>query len=348
MSKRNSRQMSLGRKSVFVAALTAATMMTAVPVAIAAGGGGGGGGLPSSPSPRTQIDPAEAFRDGVAALQAEDFKKAEKKFGQVLKVAPKMPEANYYMALAKVGRGKEKSSVRYLKRAIKARPNFVEAREKFALVSISLEKPEEAERQLAALVDIQNTCTDNTCDAPFVDRLGVAIARVQGALGQTPADTSDVEGAEGDAEVDPVSLAPVTQDEFASLFLAPREEGVSFYLDAVKLINQDRYEEAISNLTKAQSIVGPHADISNYLGYSHRKIGRFDEAQLYYATALSIDPFHLGATEYLGELYLEIGEVEKAKAQLAKLDELCIFGCAEREDLARLISIREADRYAAQ
>jgi len=35
----------------------------------------------------------------------------------------------------------------------------------------------------------------------------------------------------------------------------------------------------------------------------------------------------------LGELYVETGEMEKAKAQLAKLEEICNFGCIEENEL---------------
>ncbi|MEQ8750527.1 MAG: tetratricopeptide repeat protein, partial [Amphiplicatus sp.] len=80
----------------------------------------------------------------------------------------------------------------------------------------------------------------------------------------------------------------------------------------------------------------------------NRKLGRIEQAQDYYAQALAIDPDHLGANEYLGELYLEINEIEKARRQLAKLDALCAFGCAEREDLARLIEIKESLRRASR
>jgi hypothetical protein len=41
--------------------------------------------------------------------------------------------------------------------------------------------------------------------------------------------------------------------------------------------------------------------------------------------------------DYLGELYLQIGRTADARRQLAKLDRLCPYGCAQREELARWI-----------
>lgn len=68
------------------------------------GGGGLGGGMPRT-SQRT-INPAESFREGLEALDAGDYRKAEKKFGEVLEAAPDHPQANYYMGMAKVGQGR--------------------------------------------------------------------------------------------------------------------------------------------------------------------------------------------------------------------------------------------------
>jgi Flp pilus assembly protein TadD len=331
--------------------LTAAAAVLAMAPAFAAGGGSSGGGLPSSSGPR--VDPAESFRDGVAALQAKDYKKAEKKFGEVLSVAPKHPEANYYMALSKIGNGKSKNAVRYLEKAIKERSNFVEARERLALVKIELGEPDAAREQLAAIEGFKAECaaSADACDETFKARVEEAIARINAALGAAtatmppedaaePADESAEDGAESGSSDDMSTEEPVEDDQL-SLFLAPHDEGVSRYVAAVRLINEARYEDAIDDLMKAQAIVGPHPDILNYLGYSHRKLGIMDRAEDYYAQALSVDPDHKGANEYLGELYLEIGAIDKAKKQLARLDAICAFGCVEREDLARLIARRE-------
>lgn len=305
--------------------MTAAAALAAFPSMAAPGGGGGGLSATSGP----KVDPAEAFRDGVAALQAKDYKTAEKKFGDVLSVAPKHPEANYYMALAKVGNGKAKGAVRYLEKAIKERDNFVEAREKLALISIELGDSDTAREQLTEVERLKADCASaGDCDEAYVARVDSAIAKIGEALAPAAA-APDEESAE-----------PAPGDQ-SSLFFAPRGEGVAHYLAATRLINEARYEEAIAGLGAAQAIIGPHPDILNYLGYANRKLGRMDKAQDYYAAALAIDPDHKGANEYLGELYLEIGEIDKAKQQLAKLDRICTFGCAEREDLARLIGRRE-------
>ena len=85
-----------------------------------------------------------------------------------------------------------------------------------------------------------------------------------------------------------------------------------------------------------------NANAWNYIGYSHRKLGAFEPALAAYGKALAINPDHRGANEYLGELYLQTGELAKAKERLARLDDLCFFGCEEFDDLKEAIRDYEA------
>lgn len=301
--------------------------------------------MPSSPS-GPQVDPQASYEEGLAALQAGDCKKAEKKFGEVLTVAPKFPEANYFMGLAKTKCGKDKQSIKYFERAIKERETFIEAREQLALASLRLGERADAEGQLAAIKAIIAGCTDETCDAPFVERANKAVAKIEAALAGPAAEGAASEGGGGDDGED----SDGEDGNFVPLFIASADEdaGAARYREAVKLINQERYAEAIEDLYLAQAISGPHPDILNYLGYAHRKLGKFDEARNYYGQALALDPDHLGANEYLGELYLELGDLKAAKKQVARLDRICTFGCAEREDLARLVAMKASERAASR
>jgi tetratricopeptide (TPR) repeat protein len=288
-----------------------------------------------SPSPRAQANPQESYSEGLAALQAGDNKKAEKKFGEVLSAAPKHPQANYYMGIAKKRLGKTKAAVKYFENAIDADAGFTEAREQLALVSIELGNASEANAQLVKLKEQQAQCKTVDCGEAYTKRLDEAVAKVEKALApaaatDTPPDAASPESGSG-ATVSGSGALPM-----GLLFFDTAADGFDRYQGAVRLINEAHYEDAIKTLYEAQAIVGPHPDILNYLGYAHRKLGKFDKAEDYYHQALALDPGHLGANEYLGELYL------------AKLDELCPFGCADREDLARLIAIKDTTRSAAQ
>ncbi len=82
-----------------------------------------------------------------------------------------------------------------------------------------------------------------------------------------------------------------------------------------------------------------HYDALNYLGFSHRQLGENDISLGYYKKVLAMNPDHLGANEYLGELYLKEGKLDLAKEQLARLDEICTFGCKEFDDLKAAIEV---------
>lgn len=62
----------------------------------------------------------------------------------------------------------------------------------------------------------------------------------------------------------------------------------------------------------------------------------------HYHEALRLDPGHRGAHEYIGEAYLAVGNLAKAREHLARLDDLCFFGCQEYTDLKRAVAAYEA------
>ena len=99
------------------------------------------------------------------------------------------------------------------------------------------------------------------------------------------------------------------------------------YGRAVDLIETGNYITAIPLLKGILETNPDSADAYNYLAYTHRKLGKFEPALMYYRKALALEPAHLGANEYLGELYLQMGDLAKAEERLAVLDDACFFGC---------------------
>jgi len=105
-----------------------------------------------------------------------------------------------------------------------------------------------------------------------------------------------------------------------------------------QLIEDEKYQQAITEIDEALRDKPDNADLLNLLAYSHRKLGHFDVAMENYLNALKIDSDHRGANEYLGELYLQLGQPEKAEERLAVLDKECFFGCDEYDKLKRAIA----------
>ena len=117
------------------------------------------------------------------------------------------------------------------------------------------------------------------------------------------------------------------------------------YRAAETLVRADAYSEAIALLEGVLERDPRNAGAHNYVGYSLRKLGRFEEAHEAYSRALTLDPDHLGANEYIGELHLEMGRVDLAKERLAHLVDLCPFGCEQHADLKSRIEAYEDERY---
>lgn len=105
-------------------------------------------------------------------------------------------------------------------------------------------------------------------------------------------------------------------------------------------IDNERYDRAVKHLKKHLKQNPDDADGLNYMGYSLRKLGEFEDSENYYQKALEIEPNHLGANEYLGELYLQTGRLEQAQERLAILQSAC-GDCEEYEELKEAI-----DEYA--
>jgi tetratricopeptide (TPR) repeat protein len=116
------------------------------------------------------------------------------------------------------------------------------------------------------------------------------------------------------------------------------------YVKAAELIKKEQYAQAVPLLEQVLAKNGKDADAYNLLGFSHRKLGKLEQALAYYDKALSIDPKHRGAHEYRGEAYLELGQLDKAKQDLAFLNSDCWLGCEEYTDLKEAVAKYEAKR----
>ena len=112
-------------------------------------------------------------------------------------------------------------------------------------------------------------------------------------------------------------------------------------LRAKKLEKKDKIEKALKlyskaydKLVKAYEKDKKNADILNYLGFTLRKSGNFEEAEKFYLAGLEIKPNHKGINEYLGELYIKTNRIELAKERLEVLKGC---KCEEFEELKELI-----------
>ncbi|MEA3025075.1 MAG: hypothetical protein QOF91_360 [Alphaproteobacteria bacterium] len=78
-------------------------------------------------------------------------------------------------------------------------------------------------------------------------------------------------------------------------------------------------------------------DVANLIGYSSRKLGRYDDSKLWYERALAADPAHARTWSYYGMWHAEQGNVLKAREYLAKVETLCGTRCREYTELKGVI-----------
>ena len=102
------------------------------------------------------------------------------------------------------------------------------------------------------------------------------------------------------------------------------------------------YEKAIVKLLEANSQNPSNPDTLNLLGFSHRKIGDYDNAEIYYSMGLEIDPKHVGINEYMGELFVATNRMDEAKKRLAAIEDC---NCKEYNELKKVIDGTKQSKY---
>jgi hypothetical protein len=100
------------------------------------------------------------------------------------------------------------------------------------------------------------------------------------------------------------------------------EQFIQGYRAAHMLIYQkDDYAGGIAALKALGQ--DQHADVANLIGYASRKLGRYDDAKVWYEKALASDPQHARTWSYYGMWHAEQGNRLKAEDFLQKVASIC-------------------------
>ena len=103
-----------------------------------------------------------------------------------------------------------------------------------------------------------------------------------------------------------------------------------------------RYAKAQKLLLKSNKEKPLQADTLNYLGFTTRKLGDYENGEKYYLLGLEIDPNHVGINEYLGELYVVTNRISLAKERLKVLVNC---NCEEYDELKEIINGNKKSKY---
>ena len=105
---------------------------------------------------------------------------------------------------------------------------------------------------------------------------------------------------------------------------------------------KDKLDKAKKSYLKAQKLLVQSnknfpnkADTLNYLGFTTRKLGDFENGEKFYLQGLKIDPKHIGINEYLGELYVATNRHNLA---IERLEVLKDCNCKEYDQLKAVIA----------
>ena len=103
-----------------------------------------------------------------------------------------------------------------------------------------------------------------------------------------------------------------------------------------------RYQKAQKLLIQSNKKFPNKADTLNYLGFTTRKLGDFENGEKYYLQGLEIEPNHVGINEYLGELYVATNRHNLA---VERLEILKNCNCEEYNQLKAVIAGEKVSKY---
>ena len=112
------------------------------------------------------------------------------------------------------------------------------------------------------------------------------------------------------------------------------------FIDGYKAAHAMIYQENdfAGGIAKLRSLGrDEHPDVANLVGFSSRKLGRYDDAKLWYDKALAANPNHTLTWSYYGMWHAEQGNLLKARDHLTKVASICGTDCREYVMLKEVI-----------
>lgn len=138
------------------------------------------------------------------------------------------------------------------------------------------------------------------------------------------------------------SYAAGSSDSGSSKTKTKYDIAVTHIKAAKNFEKKDKLEKAKKSYLKAQKLLVQSnknfpnkPDTLNYLGFTTRKLGDFENGEKFYLQGLKIDPKHIGINEYLGELYVATNRHNLAVERLEVLKDC---NCKEYDQLKAVIA----------
>lgn len=129
-------------------------------------------------------------KEGIEALQKQDFAAAEKAFGKLVAQNPTTNDANYLMGLAKLGLQNWTDARQFLELAVKQDPKWPDPKSRLGVAYLRLNDADAAAKQRADLATLSsgcNGCKDAKSITENLAMLDRAIAAAQKPKVEAPA-----------------------------------------------------------------------------------------------------------------------------------------------------------------
>ena len=117
------------------------------------------------------------------------------------------------------------------------------------------------------------------------------------------------------------------------------------FIDGYKAAHAMIYQDGdfVGGMAKLRSLgQDDHPDVANLLGFTSRKLGRYDDAKYWYEKALAANPDHTLTWSYYGMWHAEQGNLLKARDHLPKVASIC--GGTECREYVMLKEVIEGTR----
>jgi Flp pilus assembly protein TadD len=159
-----------------------------------------------------------------------------------------------------------------------------------------------------------------------------AITQASAAGIETPGAGMKLQSADPAGQKAPKKKKPASEGKTK----APEKKSEQLFIDGYRqaydlVYRQQDYAAAI--VTLAALGRDDHPDVANLIGFASRKLGRTEDARVWYEKALAADPKHTRTWQYYGMWHLERGERAAAERHLQVIEAICGTGCEDYTSL---------------
>jgi len=121
----------------------------------------------------------------------------------------------------------------------------------------------------------------------------------------------------------------------------PDKKSEQLFLDRYRhaydlIYRKQDYDAAIAALHALDR--ADHPDVANLIGFASRKLGRTEDAKLWYEKALAAEPNHTRTWQYYGLWHLERGDRARAEQHLTRIASICGTQCDDYISLKQALT----------